>query len=181
MTHPNVVFTQNEISSEFPDFKVRRKSERTLMKVINVILLVLTFGQQRSFMTGFTTTLGNTVYTSSKWDSFSPIAQILILRHERVHMRQARKHGRFLFSFLYLFCWLPVWRAHWRTKFEQEAYEESMRALLEYGEDPRNIVFRARTIKHFTSAEYFWMWTNEKDVAAWFDAATSRIMGAKKN
>jgi hypothetical protein len=181
MAHPNVVFVQNDISLEFPDFKIRAKSESFLMKTVDVVLRIITFNRMKAFMTGFITTMGTTVYVPDNWDELMPTSQCITLRHERVHMRQARKYGRLLFSFLYLFCWLPVWRAHWRTKFEKEAYEESMRALLEYGEDPTNIVFRTRTIQHFTSQQYFWMWTDEAAVAAWFDAAAKRILGEKKN
>jgi hypothetical protein len=173
---PNIIVLKNEISREFPDFKIRKKSESWLMKAIAFLLLVLTFGKQKSFMTGFITTIGFTVYVPDGWDDYSPKAQAVTLRHERVHMRQARKYGRLLFSFLYLFCWLPVWRAKWRTQFEMEAYEESMRALKDYGEDPANIVYRARTIQHFTSAEYGWMWTDEKLVEKWFDTTVNRIL-----
>lgn len=179
--YPNVVVLKNEISREFPDFRLRKKTESAFMRLIGTLLFILTFGKQRSFMTTFTTTVGSTIYVPAGWDDYSPRAQCTILRHERVHLRQAKKYGRFLFSFLYLFCWLPVWRAYWRTKFEMEAYEESIQAMYEYGEDPSNFVFRLRMINHFTTAEYFWAWTDEEAVAAWFDATVSRVTGKNKN
>lgn len=180
MSSPNVITVLNQISQEFPAFKVRPKAGSALMRAIDIVLKILTFGQMRAFMTGFVTTLGTTVYVPTSWDKLLSTSQCITLRHERVHMRQARAYGQLLFSFLYLFCWFPIWRASWRTRFEQEAYEESIRALLEYGEDPSNIVFRTRTIQHFASAQYLYMWSDEEAVAAWFDAAVRRIKAEPK-
>lgn len=176
MEQPNILTLHREIAKEFPNFKIRLKSQSWLMKTINVLLLILTFGRQKTFMTSFVTTLGSTVYVPDSWSSWNPTAQCITLRHERVHMRQSRKYGWLLFSLLYLFCWLPLWRAKWRTKFEMEAYEESMRSLLDYGGDPSNFVYKAKMIRHFTSAEYGWMWTKEKDIEDWFDRTLSRLL-----
>ena len=181
MPYPNVIVLQNEISREFPSFRVRKKSESTLMRLIAWVLLVLTFGKNKDFMTRFITTIGTTVYVPDDRDARSPVGQCLILRHERVHMRQAAKYGSLLFSFLYLFWPIPIYRAVYRRKFEQEAYEESLRAMLEYGEDPSNFVVRMRMVMHFTTSEYFWMWTNEKDIEEWFDRTVTKVMNEKKN
>lgn len=181
MPHPNVIALQNEISREFPDFRIRKKEDSRLMRLVGFLLYVLSFGKNQDFMTKFTTTLGTTIFVSSGWDDLSPVSQCVVLRHERVHMRQAKKYGRLMFSFLYLFWPLPMFRAAWRRRFEQEAYEETIRAVYEYGEDPANYVFRVRMILHFTSSEYLWMWTNEADIEEWFDATVSRIVGEKKN
>jgi hypothetical protein len=181
MPHPNVIALQNEISHEFPDFRLRKKGESTLMRLIGFVLMVMTFGKNRDFMTRFTTTLGNTIFVPDDWEKRLPMSQCITLRHERVHMRQSKKYGRLMFSFLYLFWPLPVFRATWRRRFEQEAYEESIRAMHEYGEDPANYVYRVRMILHFTSSEYFWMWTKESDIEEWFDSTVSRIVGEKKN
>lgn len=181
MVKLNVVELQNQISSEFPDFRIREKNDSWLMKAIGFFLFVITFGKNKDFMERFVTTLGSVVYVPAEWANWSPMSQCIVLRHERVHMRQAREHGRLKFSFLYLFWPVPVFRAKWRTRFEQEAYEESIRAMYEYGEDPTNYVFRVRMIMHFTSSEYFWMWTKREDLEEWFDAAVSRTIVAKKN
>ncbi len=181
MALPDVLGLMNGLSAEFPDFKLRKKSESFLMKVIDVLLRVLTFGRMNQFMKTFTTTVGYTVYVPESWTLMTPRGQIVVLRHEAVHMRQRRRHGAFAFSMLYLFCWLPMWRAKWRRDFEMEAYEETLRALYELGEDISNIVLRTRTIAHFTTAAYAWTWTNEEDIEEWFDATVSKIYGEKKN
>lgn len=181
MVTPDLLGLMNGISAEFPRFKLREKSSSTWMKILDVLLRVVTFNKMKAFMTTFTTTVGYTVYVPSSWSTMSIRGQVVILRHEAVHMRQVRKYGRLLFGFLYLVCWLPVFRAKWRRDFEMEAYEESLRVLHEFGEDLANIVLRTRMIAHFTSAEYVWTWTKEADIEAWYDTTTRKIIGEKKN
>ena len=111
-----------EIKKEFPDFKLIQKSQSWLSKVINVFLLVITFGKQKDFMAKYTTTIGNTIYTPANWDERPETSRVIILRHERVHLRQAKKYTRFFFSFLYLFVFPTILAYDWK-KFEQAAYE----------------------------------------------------------
>lgn len=167
---------ERRIGIEFPSYKRVSKEESGLMKLINFILRCLTFGQMKTFMTDFTTTLGYTVYTPLGWGMRSETSRAVTLRHERVHMRQRQKYGFFIFSFLYLFV-LPFGRAFYRTKFEKEAYEESMLASAEYyGEDIlEHKSTRDHYVKQFTSSSYLWMWTNEKDIVAWYDTTHARI------
>lgn len=181
MQFPSLIALQNDISKEFPDFRIRRKADSTLMRWIHWFLLIVSFGKNKSFLTDFVTTIGTTVYVPDSWEDKIPIAQCMILRHELVHMRQAKKYGMFLFSFLYLFWPIPVFRATWRTKFEKEAYEETIRAFYEYGEDPTNLLFRIQMVKHFVSSEYMWMWTDREAVEEWLNATISKVMGAHKN
>jgi hypothetical protein len=165
-----------ETKIEFPDFEIIEKKDSTLMKVIDVCLKIITLGQMNMFMTGFITTLGQKVYVTNSWKQGSLIGQASILRHERVHMRQAKKYGRFLFSFLYLMVPLPIGFAYFRKKFEQEAYEESMRALYEHiGEGAFLHHNREAIITQFISANYFWMWPWRKDLEKWYDAAAEKI------
>ena len=62
-------------------------------------------------------------------------------------------------------------------KYEQEAYEESMRATVEKvgisilaNED-----YRRRMVKRFTGAAYVWTWPFKKSVERWYDDTTGRI------
>lgn len=167
-----------ETKREFPNFKIVRKSDSWLMKAINVFLLIVSFGMQRTFMTAFTTTLGNTVYITDAWDTWGEITRVVLLRHERVHMRQARRYTRVLFSLLYLFAFFPVGLAYFRAKFEKEAYEETIAATLEYRgrEIVENQHFREKTIQHFTSAEYLWMWPFRGHLERWYDAAVKKAL-----
>lgn len=155
---------------------IKKKSESTLMKVIDIFLKVITFWQMDTFMTGFITTMGTTVYVTDSWEP-SP-SRAVTLRHEMCHMEQSRRYTRILFSFLYLFVFLPGGLAYFRAKFEKEAYEESMYGAAQIG-GPGALLrdaYRANIIGHFTSAEYFWMWPFKKSLDKWYDAAHSRVL-----
>lgn len=165
-----------EVKKEFPDFDIIKKSDSKLMKLIDICLKVLTFGQMNKFMTGFITTIGAKVYVHDSWQDSSLASKSEIIRHERIHMRQAKKYGRFLFSFLYLMFPLPGGLAYFRKKFEQEAYEESMRALYEYlGEKAFTPSNKEFILSQFTSANYFWMWPFRKSLEIWYDGVVSKI------
>lgn len=165
-----------EIKNEFPDFEIIEKKNSTLMKVIDVALKLITFGKQKYFQTNFTTTLGNKIYVTSNWDDYLVATKLEVLRHERIHMRQSKKYGRLFFSLLYLFVPFPVGFAYFRKKFEQEAYEESLKAIYEF----RGIKaleskdLKERILTHFTTAQYFWMWPWRKDLEKWYDAAVEK-------
>jgi len=166
-----------ETRKEFPDFKTVRKRDSRLMKTINVFLMIISFGLMRSFFR-FYTTLGTTIYVPDSWDTSSEISRAATIRHERVHMRQARKYTRFVFSFLYLFVFFPAGLAYFRMRFEKEAYEESIRAMYEYAgpEAIQDEVYRDKIITHFTSAEYYWMWPFRKSLEAWYDGVVKKVL-----
>lgn len=171
--------TLKDIRAEFKDFKVVPKSESRVMRLIDFVLKVITFGQMKIFMTGFITTLGTTVYVPKSWDETNEILRVITLRHERIHMRQARKYTRPLFSFMYLFLLPSVWT--FRAKFEMEAYEETMRSLSKFcGHGTLNDELKASMVKHFTSAEYFWMKPSKKSVEKWFDETRDKIAYTNK-
>jgi len=166
-----------DIATEFPDFEIISKNDSKLMKIIDIALKIITFGQMKMFMTRFITTMGNKVYVPSDWDQYPIMSKASILRHERIHMRQAKKYGRFIFSVLYLLAPFPVGIAYFRKKFEQEAYEESLKTIYEWRglkvlESPE---LKERTLSHFTSAEYFWMWPFRKNLESWYDGAVAKI------
>lgn len=167
-----------DIRQEFPDFHVVNKSSSVLMNVIDIVLKIITFWQMNEFMTSFITTMGSTVYTPVEWDVYEVTARMEILRHERVHMRQARKYGRVLFSLMYAGLPLPTVFAYWRKKFEQEAYEVSLAAMQEYYGDAmlQDEGVRSRMITHFTSAEYFWTWPWKRSIAEWYDTTVAKLL-----
>lgn len=165
----------SELKSEFSDFEIRYKRDSRLMKAIDICLKILTFGQMKNFMTGFITVIGNKVYVPDSWENSTYTSKTEIIRHERVHMRQSKKCGRFLFSFLYLVVPFPIGIAYFRKKFEQEAYEESLKALYEYhGEKVFTPRLKEGMLAHFTTAQYFWMWPWRKDLEKWYDAAVEK-------
>lgn len=168
------------VTVEFPDFKLVWKRDSTFMKAIDLGLRILTFGQMRQFMTSFITTIGTTMYVHSGWDTLTESEKMIVLRHERVHMRQSKRYGFLLFSFLYLFFPLPLFLSYFRAKFEKEAYEETLRAVRDYVPNWALVIqlptFRESILKHFTTAEYAWMWPFRKSLERWYDGAVAELL-----
>ena len=168
------------VIKNFPTFRIIRKEDSKLMRVINVLLRILTFGGQKMFMMNFTTTLGNTMYIPTLWDHWPEEVRCIILRHEAIHMKQAKKYWRPFFSFLYMFFPLPFLFAYFRMKFESEAYEESIRASYDYfGMKCFTPVMRERYVSYFTSSDYLWMWPFKGRVEAWYDTFCATLIEQK--
>lgn len=168
-----------ETLKEFPKFKVVPKSESWMMKAINAFLLAVSFGQMKNFMTGYATTIGTTVYVTPGWPTKPDADKAILLRHERVHMRQAKRYTRVLFSLLYLIPFFPVGLAYFRARFELEAYEETIRATFEtYG---RQAVFakefRDKIARQFTGPGYLFMWPFPKTIDKWILDAVEKVAG----
>jgi hypothetical protein len=173
-----------EIKKEFSDFKLVPKANSKLMKFIGTFLAIITFGQATEFMTRFHTTVGYTVYVSQAWEGMSDVSKQVLLRHERVHMRQRKKFGFLLYAFLYVLFPFPLLFAYFRMRFEREAYTESMHATADLYPGGLGILeradYRKKMLKHFTSAEYFWMWPFRKGLERWFDATLAELREKKK-
>lgn len=173
-----------EIRKEFPSFKLLRKEDSRLMKAIGLFLAIITFGQSTDFMTRFHTTIRYTVYVSSSWGSMSDVAKQVLLRHERVHMRQSKKYGFILYSFLYVLFPFPTLFAYFRMRFEREAYTESLRAIVDLYPGGLELIrradYRKRMLRHFTTSEYFWMWPFRKGLNRWFDATLAELSEKRK-
>ena len=167
----------SEIKSEFPQFEIVKKQESKLMKSISLLLKIVSFGKMKTFMESFITTLGEKVYVPTAWDTYSTATKAITLRHERVHMRQAKRTGRIAFSLLYLLVPFPVVFAYFRMKFEKEGYEESLRAYNEYY-GPRFFTqgLKDSIVSHFTTSEYIWMWPWKADVERWYDETINKII-----
>lgn len=175
ITGDDYMLLMDEISMDFPDFEVIKKSDSTLMKAINIALRIITFNQMKTFMTSFTTTLGNTVYVPESWDIRDITSRWITLSHERVHMEQAKKYGRLWFSILYMLC-LPALFAFYRTKFEKEAYEVSLRCQYQaYGPASFTDSSKGHVVDHFTTGQYLWMWILSSGIEEWYDEVVLRI------
>jgi hypothetical protein len=174
----DVTVLKAEILQEFPTFALVPKSSSTLMKIIGAIFVALSFGKTTSFMTSYTTTLGVTVYTPSVWDSWPSAQQCETLRHERVHMRQAKKYGRVWFSFLYLIAFFPIGLAYWRAKFEMEAYAESLATLQEMGAVLTDPTLKTTYVGFLTGPSYIWAWPFKGMVENWFDTTVAKLQSS---
>lgn len=173
------VYTElvNDVRSEFPEFRIVNKEASGWMRAMDFCLLVLSCGLTSGFMTRFVTTIGYTVFVPEGWADRDYLEKAKTIRHERVHMRQRKRMGSLRYSLTYLFWPLPVVFAAGRRDLEQEAYAETLRAEVEYyGPSAlKDQELRAKIIKHFMSAQYFWMWPFRKSIEAWYDALVLKM------
>jgi hypothetical protein len=169
----------DEIQAEFPGFRLIHKHDSLLQRSIGSVLKVVTYGGQRSYQTRYTTTLGERVYVPVGWDEWAADERWLVLRHERVHLRQFRRWTFPLMALLYLALPLPLGLAWARMRFEREAYEETIRAGAElYGRaHVCNAAFRERIVEQFVSGAYGWMWPFRGSMERWYDGVLATIAG----
>ena len=170
----------DDLRKEFPSFKVETKKDSLLMLLIDGFLFVITFGRQGTFMTEYVTTIGCTVYVPPRWFKENYVSRMIVLRHERVHMRQRRLFTMPLFSFMYLLFPLPCGLAYCRAMFEMEAYEETIKATVELFSDGADRVlddkFKAKILSNFMGPGYFWMWPFRERLERWYAFAVSQAL-----
>lgn len=166
-----------DIKSEFPKFEIFNKTNSKFMKLIAKILHILSFGKNKAFLTTYITTIGNTIYVPNDWDSRSWQSKYIVIRHERVHLRQSKKYGAVLFSLIYLFFPIPFLFAYGRAKLEWEAYEESLRTEAElFGvnyikqDKVRDFIF-----EQFTTGAYLWMLPFKSILIKWYEKSLKNI------
>lgn len=176
-THPRTEALMREIRAEFPAFRIVPKAGNLFSRAIDVGLRIITAGAQRHYMTRYHTVIGDTLYVPDAWHAMSDVARVILLRHERVHLRQRRRYRMLPFALLYLLPILPLGLAYFRARFEWEAYRETLRATaelcgLDAAGDP---ILRREIVRRFVSADYGWMWPFSRAVERWFDQALADI------
>lgn len=166
-----------EIRQEFPRFRTVDKRRDPLSRAIDRALKIVTFGGQRGYLSVYHTVIGDTLYLPASWDAAADIDRAIVLRHERVHLRQRRRYGFALMTFLYLIPFLPVGLAYGRARIEWEAYTETLRATAELAgiAAARAPALRAQIVRRFTGPDYGWMWPFEAQVQRWYDRALDDI------
>lgn len=172
-----------ELAREFPRFRIVYKRDSAICRALHWGLLLVTFGGQRQFIDGYYTVLGDTLYVPDAWDDLPDIDRVILLRHERVHLRQRRRYGNVGMTFLYLLPFFPLGLAYGRARIEWEAYAETLRATAELhglpaARDPR---LRERIVTRFTGPDYGWMWPFRKQVERWFDAVLAELARAPRS
>lgn len=160
-----------EIVAEFPKFRLVRKSDSRLMLAIDRFLRILTFGRGTRFFAEYHTVLRYTLYVAPSWETLDTVERTVLLRHERVHLRQCRRFGFLGLAFLYLVPFLPVGLSYGRARLEWEAYSETLRALVELRGDQvlDDQEFRARIVQRFVGPDYAWMWPFRRCIESWYD------------
>lgn len=124
-THEAVAWLAREIAERYPRFRLIRRERSPLMRVLYVLALMPLYN--RGFLREMATTIGYRVYMPGPLLA-DPVAGTAVLRHERVHLEQFRRHPVwFPVSYLLVAPALVTMRARW----ELEAYVETMRVELE--------------------------------------------------
>ena len=175
--HPRSDDFVAELLREFPGFRLVNKRDSVLQKVIGLTLVLLTLGAQRVYMTRYHTVLGDTLYLPTSWDFASDAARYIILRHERVHLRQRRRLGTVWMALIYLFPVFPIGLALGRARLEWEAYEETLRATAEvHGVAAiRDPALQDYLVRQFSSGAYGWMWPFPRTIRGWIARTVATI------
>lgn len=166
-----------DIRAEFPAFRIVPKQGHGLSRAIDIALRLITFGAQSQYLSHFHTVLGDTLYVPTCWAQSTDVDKAILLRHERVHLRQRRRYGTALMTFLYLFPFLPIGLAYGRARLEWEAYVETLRATAELQgfAAAADAALRRRIVSRFTGGAYAWMWPFPKQVERWYDEALAEL------
>lgn len=160
---------------EFPGFAIVPKRESALQRVIAVLLAVLTFGGQRHYMTRWYTALFGRLYVPDAWETLPDDDRYVLLRHERVHLRQRRHMGDLVMAFVYLVPLFPLFLAWGRARIEWEAYVETLRATAEVRGVAAARALEAEIVHRFVGPDYGWMWPFPRTVRRWFREAIADL------
>jgi len=164
-----------DIRREFPRFAIVPKRGAPLQRALDVALRVVTLGGQRHYLTRYHTVLFGKLYVPDAWAQMDDVARTILLRHERVHLRQRRRMGDLLMAFVYLVPFFPVGLAWGRARIEWEAYVETLRATAEMlGLDAARAL-EAEIVARYVGPDYGWMWPFPGTVRTWFREAIERI------
>jgi hypothetical protein len=159
----------DEIRAELPRFEIRYKRESGLQKAIHVLLACLTLGAQRVYLTRYHTAMFGRLYVPDAWDQMTDDDRYVLLRHERVHLRQRRRMGDVVMTFVYLIPFFPLFFAYGRARIEWEAYTETIRATAEVFGLERARALKPEIVRRYVTGDYGWMWPFPRVVGAWFD------------
>ena len=141
-----------QLTTELPRFRIRYKDESRLQRTIAALIRPF----NKRYLTDYTTVMFGAVwFPSRRWrEAAGPRTIWLILRHEAVHLRDARRWP-LLFQLSYLLL-LPAGltlRAWW----EWRGYAETVRATVEI-----DGVVDDALLDHiadcFVGSDYLWMW-----------------------
>lgn len=167
-----------ELHAEFPAFRIVSKETSAFSRAIDIALRIVTFGGQDRFMTEYHTVIGATLYVPRAWERTTPRDKIVLLRHERVHLRQRRRFGFLLMAWIYLVPFLPLGLAYGRARLEWEAYEETLRATADLhglaALQRRSL--RDAIVRRFTGPDYGWMWPFRRQVEGWYERSIQQIL-----
>lgn len=166
-----------ELLAEFPRFRIVYKRDSGFSRLLDVLLRLVTFNRMRTFITHYHTVIGDTLYVPESWTRMSAVDKVILLRHERVHLRQRQRLTFVGMACVYLLPFFPLGLAYGRARLEWEAYTETLRAThellgAEAAQDPR---LRDHIITRFCCADYGWMWPFRKQLNRWYDQVLNSL------
>jgi len=173
-----------DIRREFPAFRIVAKRQSLLSTIVHGLLVVVTLGGQRRYLSDYHTVIGSTLFVADSWESLPDVDRTILLLHERVHLRQARRLTPVGMAFVYLIPLFPLGLAYGRARLEWEAYIETIRATAERKGLEAARTLRPGLIRRFCSADYGWMWPFPVTVNRWYDRVIAQIeaeIGAKSS
>lgn len=181
----------------FPNVAIAFKDQSLFMKILGKILFF-----NKSFMTNYITTIGETIYFPSvNYVNFHPASMFIVLLHEIVHIHDEKKISKPIFNLLYLlpqllallaiplFFVIGFWSllfllfaaplpAFFRMNFEKRAYIASLYVMKVLNDKyAYNIDLDAKTqyfLQQFKDSSYYYMWPFS-NLDAEFAAALVRI------
>jgi hypothetical protein len=167
-----------ELKAEFPSFSIVPKKGHALSRAIDLALRVVTVGGQKQYLTRYHTVIGETLYVPETWEDLGDLERVILLRHERVHLRQRRRYGGALMAFLYLVPFLPLGLAYGRARIEWEAYAETLRATAELlgPAAVQSPELREHIVRRFVGPDYGWMWPFRSRVEGWYDRVVRELV-----
>jgi hypothetical protein len=169
-----------ELEAEFPRFRILKKRTSLLQRAIHVTLALVTLGGQRVYITDYHTVLFGTLWVPDKWDAMSDDDKYILLRHERIHLRQRARMGDVAMTFVYLVPFFPLFLAYGRARIEWEAYVETLRATAEVYGPKAAEALRPQIKRRFTGPEYGWMWPFPSAIDRWFDEAMANVLAENR-
>ncbi len=163
--------------AEFPDFAIVSKRESALQLAIGRFLAVVTLGGQRTYVSRYHTVMFGKLWVPDSWPQMGSDARYVLLRHERVHLRQRARMGDVGMALVYLLPIFPLGLAYGRARIEWEAYEETIRATHEVYGVAALAALKRELVQRFTGPDYGWMWPFPRMIERWFDEAVARLPG----
>jgi hypothetical protein len=159
-----------EIQDEFPRFCIVPKAGNSFSRAIDVALRVVTLNGQRRYLTQYHTVIGYTLFVPLSWERMGDVDRVILLRHERVHLRQRRRYGFVPMALLYLLPFAPLGLAYGRARLEWEAYVETIRATAEhYGMTAvTDGHLEGELVARFVGPDYGWMWPFPASIRRWY-------------
>ena len=157
-----------EIRAEFPSFEVLPKRGSPLQHAIHRALFLLTFGGQRVYLTRYHTVMFGKLWVPDSWETMTDEDRYILLRHERVHLRQRARMGDVVMAFVYLVPIFPLGLAWGRARIEWEAYVETIRATAEVRSIDAARALEPEIVRRFVGPDYGWMWPFPRVVRRWF-------------